>query len=100
MNKKAFLLLFLSLSAFGLTMSQTPVKKSLTHSDYDSWKELARPAVSANGQWVSFEINPQKGDGYLHLQNLQTGKHDSLSRGQEAVFSSTSYLMAFKIKPK
>ncbi len=98
MKKKLFLILSLSLLAGTLASSQTIVKKSLTNSVYDSWKELAKPLVSANGVWVSYEVNPQKGDGFLHLQNLLTGKHDSLPRGMEAVFSSSSDLLVFKIK--
>lgn len=98
MTKKLLLLLGISLVATAITLSQSVVKKPLTHSVYDSWKELAKPAVSANGEWVTYEINPQKGDGFLHLYQLQTGKHDSLPRGTEAVFSSTSDLLVFKIK--
>ena len=74
-------------------------KKPLNHSVYDSWKDLSRPLISNNGQWVSYEINPQKGDGYIYFINLISGKHDSISRGQEGVFSNTSDLIAFKIKP-
>ncbi len=98
MMKKLFLFLCALLAVVTATMSQTSVKKTLTHSVYDSWKELAKPAISANGQWVSFEVNPQKGDGFLHLRNLQTGKNDSLPRSQDALFSSTSDLLVFKIR--
>ena len=98
MNRKIFVILCLSLQISTLLVAQTIEKKTLTHSVYDNWKTLSGQQISANGQWVSYEINPQKGDGFIHLQNLQTGRHDSISRGQEAVFSSTSDLMIFKIK--
>ena len=98
MLKNAFLFLAFSLTALASATSQTIEKKVLTHSIYDSWKELAKPIISANGRWVAYEVNPQKGDGIHHLQNLQTLKHDSLPRGLEAVFSSSSDLAVFKIK--
>jgi dipeptidyl aminopeptidase/acylaminoacyl peptidase len=98
MVKKIYSFLCLSLAFVAIAVSQSSVKKPLTHSVYDSWKELAKPLISANGQWVEYEINPQKGDGFLHLQNLLTGRHDSLPRGQEALFSSSSDLLVFKIK--
>ena len=75
-------------------------KKVLTHSVYDGWKDLARPLISDNGEWVSFEINPQKGDGFLHLINLKTQSRDSIPRGQDAQFSSSSDIMVFKIKQR
>jgi dipeptidyl aminopeptidase/acylaminoacyl peptidase len=73
-------------------------KKSLNHSDYDSWKALSKPQISPNGNWVSYEINPQKGDGWLHLHNIVQGTHDSLKRGQDAAFSYSSDLLVFRIK--
>lgn len=98
MAKKSLLLFSVFWAAITLSFAQPTEKKSLTHSVYDSWKELAKPAISANGAWVTFEVNPQKGDGFLHLYQLQTGKHDSLPRGAEALFSSSSDLLVFKIK--
>jgi len=97
MIKKTFLLFCTAFLIVVTTVAQSLVKKPLTHDVYDSWKKLDKPQISDNGIYTSFEINPQKGDGWLHLQNLNTGKHDSLYRGQGALFSSTSDIMAFRI---
>jgi dipeptidyl aminopeptidase/acylaminoacyl peptidase len=80
-----------------LTFAQTTVKKPLTHDVYNTWKKLDKPQISDNGKYVSYEINPLKGDGWLHWHNLVSGSHDSLYRGQSAVFSSTNDLLAFRI---
>ncbi len=77
--------------------AQITVKKPLTHDVYDSWKKLDKPLISDDGIYSSYEINPQKGDGWLHLQNLETSRHDSLYRGQGAMFSSGSDIMVFRI---
>jgi len=98
MIKKIFFPLAFLVGVVAPATAQTAEKKPLTHAVYDSWKELAKPAISENGKFVTYEVNPQKGDGLLHLRNLQTQKHDSLPRGNEAMFSSTSDLMVFKIK--
>jgi len=98
MIKNTFLFLCLTFLIVTLSVAQTTVKKPLTHSVYNQWKALEKPLISNNGKWVTYEINPQKGDGYIHLLNLQTGGHDSLSRGQEAVFSNSSDLLVFKIQ--
>lgn len=79
------------------SFAQKSDKKPLTHDVYDSWKRIDKPIISDNGTFVSYEINPQKGDGWLHLHNLNSGKHDSVYRAQNAVFSSTSDLLAFRI---
>lgn len=94
-----FAIAFAMILSFSISLfSQEIKKKVLTHSDYDSWKALSKPTISPDGNWVSYEINPQKGDGWLHLHNLLNHTHDSAKRGTEAVFSYSSDILVFKIK--
>ncbi|MFP4471579.1 MAG: alpha/beta hydrolase family protein [Bacteroidales bacterium] len=74
-------------------------KKPLDHSVYDEWKILSDTRISDDGRWVTWEVNPQKGDGWLYIFDTETGKTDSVSRGYNARFSGDSQLLAFKIKP-
>ncbi|MDE5417481.1 prolyl oligopeptidase family serine peptidase [Labilibaculum sp. DW002] len=91
-------LLFILLCLFvGSAMAQNS-KQSLKHSDYDHWKNLKNQKISNNGEWVSYEVNPQKGDGYLYLYEVNTGKLDSISRGYKAVFTPNSDVLCFQIK--
>lgn len=73
-------------------------KKALQHSDYDHWKDLRNQKISNNGEWISYEVNPQKGDGYLYLYQVKTGKLDSVARGYRAMFSPQSNVLTFKVK--
>ncbi|MBI9057153.1 MAG: S9 family peptidase [Labilibaculum sp.] len=91
-------LLFILLCLFvGSAMAQNS-KQPLKHSDYDHWKNLKNQKISNNGEWVSYEVNPQKGDGYLYLYEVNTGKLDSISRGYKAVFTPNSDVLCFQIK--
>ncbi|MCE1198932.1 MAG: prolyl oligopeptidase family serine peptidase, partial [Marinilabiliales bacterium] len=96
-NCFALLILFLLAGTLG-SNAQTAAKKPLTHDVYDTWKELAKPAISTDGRFATFEINPQKGDGCLHLEDLTSGKKDSVARGGEALFSSSADLLVYRIK--
>ncbi len=91
-------LLFILLCLFvGSAMAQNS-KMPLKHSDYDHWKNLKDQKISNDGEWVSYEVNPQKGDGYLYLYEVNTGKLDSISRGYKAVFTPNSEVLCFQIK--
>lgn len=81
-----------------LSFSQTK-KKSLTHELYDSWKSLKGETICNNGNFVAYEINPQKGDGNLFLWNSTNNKIDSFARGYKSAFSPNSDFLIFKIKP-
>lgn len=75
-------------------------KKALNHDVYDNWKNLSSYIISDDGKWVSYEINPQKGDGFLYLFNYNRNTIDSIIRGGKARFSANSKYMVFMIEPE
>ncbi len=80
------------------TFSQN--KKTLSFDDYNGWKSLTNNKISNNGKWISYEINPQKGDGYLYLYNTHEKTLDSIPRGKSAQFSPENDFVVFKIVPE
>ena len=94
MKKILLLLLFCPL------LSQSQNKKTIDHTVYDSWKSVTSQKISHDGNWVTYEINPQKGDGWLYLVNPKQSKIDSLPRGYKASLSPSNKFLAFKIKPQ
>ncbi len=95
MNK---LLLLLFLFVCSTTIAQ--IKKPLTHGVYDSWKSIGERAISNDGKYVVYAINPQEGDGMLVMHDLQTGKKQEAERGYDAVISQDSKYVFYKIKPR
>ena len=98
MKRTIFSLLILNLVFFTLNSAET--KKPLTHDVYDDWNFLSRNQISADGRWISWEVNPQAGDGWLHFKDRLAGTADSVSRGTLASFSPGSEYMAFRIRPQ
>lgn len=86
-------------SVFGQTDSLI-AKKSLDHSVYTQWKNIESQKITDNGLWLSYEINPAKGDGFLYIYNTETGKKDSIPRGKNAEFSPDGSFLAFLIEPQ
>ena len=58
--------------------------KIIDHQAYKEWKRLEKQQFNQNGEWITYEINPLAGDGYLHWYQSATGKHDSLKRAKDA----------------
>jgi len=97
MIKKSILfLLFLYIYPFLIGAQE---KKVLDHSVYDNWKKLENPSISADGKWISFEINPQKGNGCLYVKNSEGMLLDSVLRGYKPIFSTNASFLVFQIKP-
>jgi dipeptidyl aminopeptidase/acylaminoacyl peptidase len=95
MTKKLFAFLAISMFAFVLHAQQLP----LDHTIYDKWKTLEKTNISPDGNWVSYEVNPGKGDGMLYFFNTKTQQTDSVERGYNAQFAGNSQFIVFKIKP-
>lgn len=95
MIKKLFAFLTLSMIAVVAQSQQMP----LDHTIYDKWKILEKTNISPDGSWVSYEVNPGKGDGWLYFFNTKTQTTDSVARGYDAQFAGNSSFIVFKIKP-
>jgi hypothetical protein len=83
-----------------LIFSKEGNKKVIDHSVYDGWKSITGTRISDNGKWISYEVNPQQGDGWLYVFNVETESLDSIARGYEASFMPNSDILIFKIKPQ
>lgn len=100
MKKNILLFIVFNLIFHISILSQTDEKISLDHSVYDTWKNLENAEISNNAEWISYEINPQKGDGVLYIYYPNSSKFDSIPRAYDAKISSNSNFIAFKIKPQ
>jgi dipeptidyl aminopeptidase/acylaminoacyl peptidase len=74
-------------------------KIPLNHSDYDGWKSLSSSMISDDGNLVTYEINPQQGDGWLYICNIVTGQKDSVFCGNRATLSPDAKYIVYQIKP-
>ncbi|MFA6404176.1 MAG: prolyl oligopeptidase family serine peptidase [Salinivirgaceae bacterium] len=90
-------LIFLLLCTFGF--SSFSQKKVITTDDFANWNRIENRLISNNGKWVAYELNHQKGDGKLIINNLEKQTNDTLMYGYDAVFSPNSDFIAFKLKP-
>lgn len=93
MNRKHLALTFLVFPI--LAFSQ---KVALSHDDYAHWQVTTANVVSDSGIWVTWQTNPQKGDGALHVASK--AHHRIYSRGIKQQFSPSERYVFFEQKPK
>ncbi|NVO11227.1 MAG: S9 family peptidase [Bacteroidales bacterium] len=94
------LLVTLFVTIISVTSYAQTNKIPLTHDVYDRWNDLMNPLISANGKWVSYEINPQDGNGNLWLVDSQSDFKASFSRGNKASFSPLNDFIVYQVKPE
>ena len=92
--------LFLFTAVFYSVLAQNPNKKTLDHSVYKDWKSVSKSVISSDGAFVSWEINPQQGDGALYLYRTEKDHTIQFPRANNARFSYQSDLIAFRINPQ
>lgn len=73
-------------------------KKNLQISDFANWNRIENRQISNNGKFVAFEINKQKGDGFLVIYNVDMGKSDTIRHGSKPRFSVNSDYVVFNIR--
>jgi len=74
-------------------------KKIIDHTAYNDWKRTEKQQISTNGNWVTYETLPARGDGYLYLFNTKTQNLDSFYRGKDAKIAYDESFIAFKVTP-
>ncbi len=74
-------------------------KVPLTHQVYDHWKEITYKALTNDGNFAAFTINPQDGDGKVIFYDLKNQGQDSVKRADNISLTFDSRLAIFKIKP-
>ena len=75
-------------------------KKPLDHSVYDDWKSLSSTMITDDGDYISYEINPEQGDGILYLYKRKSADKESFERGYGASFSPGNDYFVYLVKPK
>ncbi|WP_044129399.1 S9 family peptidase [Rudanella lutea] len=85
----------------GLALAQAPklAKRPLNHTDYDRWQSVRLEQLSDNGRWISYQIDPQEGDGLLMVTGVGSPSTKySVPRGYAARFSADSRFLVARIK--
>ena len=87
-----FLLLLLPLCA-------AAQKPALDMAAIDDWKHIRAPQLSADGQWVSYELEPNTGDKTLILYHASSKITRSFGRSSGLAFSADSKYAVFMTHP-
>ncbi|MGL5786038.1 MAG: alpha/beta hydrolase family protein [Bacteroidales bacterium] len=86
-------------SSVCLSLSLFAQKKVLDHTVYDSWKQVDRTVLTDKGDFISYEVNPQKGDGILFLENASGKELLKINRGTGLRFFDNDKFATFVVKP-
>ena len=87
MKRFQYILLFVAVvfcAAGGPARAQ---KKPLDHDVYDGWQSVRSVKLTPDGNLVSYEVNPQEGDGTLYIRNLQSGAELAVERRAHPAFA-------------
>ncbi len=74
-------LLLVALIGIGAPVTAQSAKKVLTQADYDVWRSIQGSALSNDGQWVAYTIQPLIGEGELVVRNTKSGTEFKHTRG-------------------
>lgn len=74
-------------------------KQPLTHDQYNEWKRLSKDQLSRTGKYISYEITPHRGDGYLYFYNVETKKLDSFYRSKDLQFNYNESYFVYTLTP-
>jgi len=75
-------------------------KKELTFAEVMKFRQLRDPVVSADGAWLAYAAQPDRGDGEGFVQSVKEERSFRIERGANPVFSRDSRWAALTITPR
>ena len=70
--------IFIFLISLVASLTSHAQKQVIDHNAYARWNRIEKVKFSNQGAWLTFEVLPMKGDGYLHWQHVSSGAKDSM----------------------
>ncbi len=74
-------------------------KRSLALDDYEKWSRITSTAISPDGAWIAYALDPNRGETKLFFKNPETGKVYETTGGSRPIFSDDSAWAACLISP-
>jgi len=71
-------------------------KQVIDHNAYARWNRIDKVKQSSQGTWLTFEVLPLQGDGYLHIHNTVTNHQDSMYCAKDLQMNESGSLMAWR----
>lgn len=87
------------LALLAVSVGAQAQKKPLDHSVYDSWQRASAASLSADGRVLTYEVNPQEGDGTLYFRDNSSRRVISVPRGYRAKIVDGNRYAVCQIKP-
>lgn len=96
-----FLLLSLAFHAIGQkkSTSKSIKKLPLPNDIYDSWNTIPFKALTNDGNYAVYSINPQDGDGKVFIHSFKTNSKDSIARASDITVTYDNKNVVFRITP-
>ncbi|HEX9901645.1 MAG TPA: prolyl oligopeptidase family serine peptidase [Acidobacteriota bacterium] len=94
-----FLLAILFLTVT-LSLPSATERKELTFVDIMKFKQIVDPVLSADGDWVAFVAQPDRGDGEAVIRSRKKEVSFKIERGSRPVLAKNSGWACLAVKPK
>ena len=91
--------IFIFLISLVASLTSHAQKQVIDHNAYARWNRIEKVKFSNQGAWLTFEVLPMKGDGYLHWLHVSSGAKDSMFAAKELQMNESGDLMAWRRTP-
>jgi len=77
-----------------------PAKKAFTFADVMKFRSLSDQVISADGRWIAYTLQPDRGDGELQVRSADGARSYTIERGSRPVFSKDGRRLGAVVKVK
>jgi len=82
------------------SLSSKGQNRELSTGEYKTWKSISHPQISHGGEWVTYQLAPNKGDGTLVILHTKTNSEIRIARGHQASIDDRTKKLICLISPR
>ncbi len=98
-ENRRLLISLLVITFFFSTPLLSQTNKALTLTDMMEFKHLHHASISENGEWITYNTEPDRGDGEVVVRAVDSKQEFLISRGDNPVFSKNARWVVAVVKP-
>lgn len=98
-KKPSYFVLFFA-GLLVLSAESRAQNKKLTFEDVMKWEDISSPVISSDGTWLAYNVWPDRGNGYIQIQNVDTETQYSIASGKNPRMTDDGKWIGAFIKPR
>ena len=99
LNRGKYLSVLIVIGLLAVPLLTQAQNRQLTFEDIMKWTDISDPIISDDGEWLAYNVWPDRGDGEVRIRRIDANTMYSIPRGKNPRITTTGQWVGAYLKP-